>query len=48
MVPLNETTIAMAAAVLGVLFSIVYVVLGLYGIDTLREIRDLLADRGTD
>jgi len=48
MVELTETTIAMAAAVLGVLFSIVWVVLGWYGVRSLRDIRDALAEQGSD
>lgn len=40
MVTINETTIAMTFAVLGVVFSVVWMVLGLYGINALREIRE--------
>jgi hypothetical protein len=42
MVTIDETTIAMTFAFLGVVFSIAWVVLLLYGIDTLRDIRDAL------
>ena len=45
MVTLDETTIAMTFAVLGVVFSIVWLILGLYGINTLRDIRNRLKDR---
>lgn len=44
MVALNETTIAMTFAVLGVVFSVVWLVLALYGINTLRDIRDRMSD----
>lgn len=44
MVELNETTLAMAFAVLGVAFTIVWLALGLYGINTLRDIRDALSE----
>lgn len=40
MIELNETTIAMTVAVLGVVGSIVWLVLGWYGIRTLRDIRE--------
>lgn len=43
MVELNETTIAMAFAVLGVVGSLVWYGLALYGIHTLRDVRDALA-----
>jgi hypothetical protein len=42
MVTINETTLAMAFAVLGVVFSVIWVALGLYGINTLRELRDAI------
>ena len=42
MVVINETTIAMTAAVLGVVFSVVWLALGLYGVNSLRDIRDKL------
>lgn len=45
MVELNETTIAMAFAVLGVIGSIIWYGLAWYGIRTLKDIRDAL---GTD
>ena len=45
MVAINETTIAMACAVLGVVFSVVWLALGLYGINSLRDIRDELNER---
>lgn len=43
MVAINETTLAMAFAVLGVVFSVIWLALGLYGINTLRELRDAIA-----
>jgi hypothetical protein len=42
MVVINETTIAMACAVLGVVFSVVWLALGLYGVNSLRDIREKL------
>ncbi len=45
MVAINETTIGMTFAVLGVVFSIVWLLLGLYGINSLREIREQLQGR---
>lgn len=42
MVAINETTIAMTFAVLGVVFSVVWLVLALYGINALRDIRNRL------
>lgn len=45
MVAINETTIGMTFAVLGVVFSIVWLVLGLYGINSLRDIREQLQER---
>lgn len=45
MVVLNETTIAMAFAVIGVVFSVVWLALGLYGINSLRDIRDKLNEQ---
>jgi len=45
MVVINETTIAMAAAVLGVVFSVMWLALGLYGINSLRNIRDKLNEQ---
>lgn len=47
MVALNETTIAITFAVLGVVFSIVWLVLALYGINILRDIRDRTSDDDT-
>jgi len=44
MVEINETTIAMAFAILGVVFSIVWIGLLLYGISSLRDIRDALGN----
>lgn len=44
MVTINETTIAMAFAILGVVFSVVWLALGLYGINSLREIRKALGE----
>jgi len=44
MVQIDETTLGLTFAVLGVLFSIVWLVLGLYGIDSLRDIRNHLAE----
>lgn len=38
----------MAFAFLGVVFSIAWVVLLLYGIDTLRDVADALGDGGSD
>jgi hypothetical protein len=48
MVTIDETTLAMAFALLGVVFSIAWVVLLLYGIDTLRGIRDALDGGGSE
>lgn len=42
MVAINETTLAMTFAVLGVVFSVIWLALGLYGINTLRELRDAI------
>lgn len=47
MVEINETTIGMTFAILGVVFSIVWIALGLYGINSLREIREALRNDGT-
>lgn len=44
MVEINETTIGLTFAVLGVVFSIAWLVLGLYGINSLRDIRAALAE----
>lgn len=44
MVTIDETTLAMTFALLGVVFSIAYVVLLLYGLDTLRGIREELGN----
>ena len=43
MVELNETTIAMGFAVLGVVGSIVWFVLGWYGVRTLQDIRETVS-----
>lgn len=43
MVELNETTIAMGFAVLGIVGSIIWFALAMYGIRTLRDIRDALS-----
>jgi hypothetical protein len=45
MVAINETTIAMTCAVLGVVFSVAWLALGLYGINSLRDIKDKLNER---
>ena len=45
MVVINETTISMAFAVLAVVFSVVWLALGLYGINSLRDIREKLDSR---
>jgi len=42
MVTIDETTLGLTFAVLGVVFSLAWLVLGLYGISTLRDIRDRL------
>ena len=44
MVQIDETTLALTFAVVGVLFSIAWLVLGLYGIDSLRDIRNHIAE----
>lgn len=44
MVTIDETTIGMTFAVIGVVFSIAWLVLGLYGINTLRDVRQRLDD----
>lgn len=44
MVELNETTIAMAFAVFGVVGTIIWYGLALYGIRTLQDIRDALGN----
>ncbi|WP_181687347.1 hypothetical protein [Halorhabdus salina] len=48
MVALTETTLAMGFAVLGVVFSIAWLLLGLYGINTLRDLREELAGDGAE
>ncbi|ELZ20597.1 hypothetical protein C475_20078 [Halosimplex carlsbadense 2-9-1] len=48
MVAIDETTLGLAFAVLGVVFSIAWLALGLYGINSLREIRSALADDDAD
>ncbi|WP_424019886.1 hypothetical protein ACOZ4N_10550 [Halorientalis pallida] len=45
MVPINETTLGLTFAVLGVVFSVAWLVLGLYGINSLREIKAKLDER---
>lgn len=44
MVTIDETTIAMAFAILGMVFSIVWIGLLLYGISSLRDLRDALRE----
>ena len=44
MVEINETTLGLTFAALGVVFSIAWLVLGLYGINSLRDIRKALAE----
>lgn len=44
MVAINETTLGLTFAVLGVVFSVVWLVLGLYGINGLRELVDALQE----
>lgn len=46
MVELDETTIGMAFAVLGVVATIIWYGLALYGIKTLKDVRDAI--RGSD
>lgn len=41
---LDETTIAMAFALLGVVFSVAWLALGLYGIQSVRDLRDAIRD----
>ena len=48
MVAIDETTLGLAFAVIGVVFSIAWLALGLYGINSLREIRSELADDDAD
>lgn len=49
MVAINETTIGMAFAVLGVVSSIIWLVLAWYGLTTLQDIRDALgSDTGAN
>lgn len=44
MVAIDETTIGLTFAVIGVVFSVAWLALGLYGINSLREIKEALAD----
>lgn len=44
----DETTIAMTFAVLGVLFSIAWVALGLYGIHSIRDLADAVRSDAND
>lgn len=48
MVAINETTIGLTFAVLGVVFSVAWLVLGLYGINSLRDIKKSLEDAEVD
>ena len=45
---LTETNVAMVFALLGVVFSVAWLVLGLYGIQSLRDIKGALEDDTTD
>lgn len=48
MLAINETTLGLTFAVLGVVFSIAWLILGLYGINSLREIKEKLNENETD
>jgi hypothetical protein len=48
MVAINETTLGLTFAVLGVVFSVAWLLLGLYGINSLREIKEKLDENGGD
>lgn len=48
MVEINETTIGLTFALIGVVFSVAWLVLGLYGISSLRDIRAALAEGNGD
>ncbi|MFB6083201.1 MAG: hypothetical protein ABEJ94_03025 [Halorientalis sp.] len=48
MVAIDETTLGLTFAVLGVVFSVAWLILGLYGIDTLREIKEKLDEEEAD
>ncbi|QKY20676.1 hypothetical protein B4589_009900 [Halolamina sp. CBA1230] len=48
MVTLDETTIGMAFAVVGVVATLIWYGLAWYGIATLRDIRDALGSSGAD
>lgn len=48
MVAINETTIGLTFAVLGVVFSVAWLILGLYGINSLREIKEKLNETEAD
>lgn len=45
MVAIDETTIGLTFAVLGIVFSVIWLALGLYGINTLRDVRNVLRER---
>lgn len=47
MVELNETTIGMAFAVVGVVATLIWYALAWYGITTLRDIRDAVSGDGS-
>jgi hypothetical protein len=48
MVAIDETTIGIAFAVLGVVFSIAWLALGLYGINSIRELRDAIREQDSN
>ncbi|SEN31156.1 hypothetical protein SAMN05216388_1002290 [Halorientalis persicus] len=48
MVAINETTLGLTFAVLGVVFSVAWLLLGLYGINSLREIKEKLDENEGD
>ena len=48
MLTINETTLGLTFAVLGVVFSVAWLILGLYGINSLREIKDKLDENEED
>lgn len=47
MVALNETTIGMAFAVIGVVATLIWYALAWYGITTLQDIRDAIEGRNS-